>query len=182
MLCGDAHMVAYDNGEHSPGGVPVFHAAALDAKPTSKGGPYSHGIYPGRGQYGLIDIVDHGLSQGICVKFEGVRVHQDRGAALPWRDEALLQIDFCDTAASSPRNRYEPSPVFLRRIWKWIKQALFKSKHSLVPRWLGDRIMTAVDERRSSLYMDLLSFSITALFPILAAIIAISLIRASVAR
>jgi hypothetical protein len=38
MIAGDAHMLAFDDGSNSPGGIPVFHAAALDAKPTSKGG------------------------------------------------------------------------------------------------------------------------------------------------
>ena len=44
MISGD-HM---DDVSFSPGNFPVFHAASLDAKPTSKGGPYSHGIYPGK--------------------------------------------------------------------------------------------------------------------------------------
>ena len=38
MLSGDAHMVAVDDGTHAKGGFPVFHAAALDAKPTTKVG------------------------------------------------------------------------------------------------------------------------------------------------
>ena len=44
MLSGDAHMLAVDDGSNVLGSFPVFQAAALDARPTSKGGPYSHGL------------------------------------------------------------------------------------------------------------------------------------------
>ena len=66
MISGDAHMVALDDGTNSDystggvGGFPVLHAAALDRPGTSKGGPYSHGSFPGGGQYGAVDIVDEG--------------------------------------------------------------------------------------------------------------------------
>ena len=69
MLSGDAHMVALDDGTNSnyatgagrdaPGFV-VAHAAPLDRQPSSKGGPYSHGISRQRGQFGLLEVTDAG--------------------------------------------------------------------------------------------------------------------------
>jgi phosphodiesterase/alkaline phosphatase D-like protein len=47
IVSGDAHSLAIDDGSHSAGGVPVFHAAALDHKPSQKGGPYSKGAEGG---------------------------------------------------------------------------------------------------------------------------------------
>lgn len=64
MLSGDAHMLAIDDGANSDyatgggAGFPVFHAAALDQTPSLKGGPYSHGAFPGRGQFGLMTVSD----------------------------------------------------------------------------------------------------------------------------
>jgi membrane-associated phospholipid phosphatase len=68
MVSGDAHMVALDDGTNSGyaedgfPGFPVLHAAALDRPGSVKGGPYSHGAYPGPGQFGTLDIVDNGDS------------------------------------------------------------------------------------------------------------------------
>lgn len=64
MLAGDAHMLAIDDGTNNTyaqdgrRGFPVFHVAALDQVGSEKGGPYSHGVQIGRGQYGLIEIED----------------------------------------------------------------------------------------------------------------------------
>jgi membrane-associated phospholipid phosphatase len=66
MVSGDAHMVAVDDGtnsDYSTGGgavFPVLHAAALDRPGNVKGGPYSHGAFPGAGQYGALEIDDDG--------------------------------------------------------------------------------------------------------------------------
>ncbi|MEL7209247.1 MAG: alkaline phosphatase D family protein, partial [Actinomycetota bacterium] len=66
MVSGDAHMVAVDDGTNSDystdggAGFPVLHAAALDRPGSVKGGPYSHGTFPGAGQYGVIDVEDDG--------------------------------------------------------------------------------------------------------------------------
>jgi hypothetical protein len=65
MLSGDAHALAIDNGSNntygglSPG-FPVFHAAALDRQGSEKGGPYSNGMYPGGGHFGLVTVHDDG--------------------------------------------------------------------------------------------------------------------------
>ncbi len=64
MLSGDAHMVAVDDGTNSGygghGGFPVLQAAALDRPGSIKGGPYSHGTFPGGGQFGTLEITDQG--------------------------------------------------------------------------------------------------------------------------
>ncbi len=59
MVSGDAHMVAIDDGTNT-GGFPLLHAAALDRPGTEKGGPYSHGTFPGAGQFGLVEVDDDG--------------------------------------------------------------------------------------------------------------------------
>jgi len=66
MLSGDAHMIAIDDGTNSNysntegQGFPVFHAGALSRSGSYKGGPYSHGAFPGEGQYGLMSVEDRG--------------------------------------------------------------------------------------------------------------------------
>jgi phosphodiesterase/alkaline phosphatase D-like protein len=75
MLSGDAHMLAIDDGTNSDysasggGGFPVFHAGALDRRGSVKGGPYSHGAFPGPGQFGLMEVRDDGTS--ITVEWSG---------------------------------------------------------------------------------------------------------------
>lgn len=77
MVSGDAHMLAIDDGSNSGyatgggGGFPVFHAAALDRTGSVKGGPYSHGSYPGGGQFGLMTVIDSGGSS-IIVQWRGL--------------------------------------------------------------------------------------------------------------
>ena len=66
MISGDAHMVALDDGSNSDysasgrAAFPVLHAAALDRPGSEKGGPYSHGAFPGGGQFGHLAIDDDG--------------------------------------------------------------------------------------------------------------------------
>lgn len=65
MVSGDAHMLAIDDGRGSGyasggvggrGGFPLFQAASLESWNSQKGGPYSHGTFPGKRQYGLCEI------------------------------------------------------------------------------------------------------------------------------
>lgn len=76
MISGDAHMVAIDDGSNndysSAGGAafPVFHAAALDRRGSTKGGPYSEGAYPGSGQFGVVRVTDDG-GPSITVELAG---------------------------------------------------------------------------------------------------------------
>lgn len=65
MLSGDAHALAIDDGSNTAyggdaPGFPLFHASALDRPGSEKGGPYSRGIYPGGGQFGLVTVNDDG--------------------------------------------------------------------------------------------------------------------------
>ena len=66
MVSGDSHSVAIDDGTNSgyaaggAGGFPLIHAGALDREPQSKGGPYSHGVFPGGGQFGTLHVADDG--------------------------------------------------------------------------------------------------------------------------
>ena len=83
VLCGDAHMLAADNGTNANFStlrdcpIPVMHGSALDQGSSFKGGPYSHGWYLPRrdeGCFGWVEIVDRGTE--IALTFSG-RNHRD---------------------------------------------------------------------------------------------------------
>ncbi len=80
VVSGDAHMLAIDDGSNNrygPSGrplFPVFQAAALDRKGSVKGGPYSHGTFPGPGHFGLMKVHDDG---GAVVEVEWSGRNQD---------------------------------------------------------------------------------------------------------
>jgi len=82
MLSGDAHMLAIDDGSNNrygPSGAPgfpVFQAAALDKGGSVKGGPYSHGTFPGPGQFGLMRVIDGGGPE-VTVEWSG-RNYEDK--------------------------------------------------------------------------------------------------------
>jgi phosphodiesterase/alkaline phosphatase D-like protein len=94
MLSGDAHMVALDDGTNTDysstgaGRFPLLHAAALDRPGKVKGGPYSLGVVPGGGQFGVLDVDDRGDS--LHVRLSGQN----------WRGEKLLTYEF-DVPASA---------------------------------------------------------------------------------
>lgn len=94
MVSGDAHMIAIDDGTNSDystssaGGFPVFHAAALDRPGHAKGGPYSHGTYPGSGQFGLLSVTDDG-GDTIAVELSG----------RTWEDIELVNYQFTVVAS-----------------------------------------------------------------------------------
>jgi phosphodiesterase/alkaline phosphatase D-like protein len=80
MLSGDAHSLALDDGTNSQyatgtatgsRGFVVAHAAPMDQRTTVKGGPYSHGIVKGNGQFGILDVEDDGSR--MRVKIQGRR-------------------------------------------------------------------------------------------------------------
>lgn len=71
MLCGDAHMLAIDNGENAAGGVHVWHAAPLNQSSSVKGGPYSGGTYTGGRGYGLVTVTDD--TTIITATFQGIK-------------------------------------------------------------------------------------------------------------
>lgn len=96
LLSGDAHMLAIDDGSNNrygPAGrksFPVFHAGALDRRGSVKGGPYSHGTFPGPGQFGLMKVHDDGGPQ-LRVEWSG-RNHLD---------EELVRHSFAVPASSA---------------------------------------------------------------------------------
>lgn len=113
VLSGDAHMLAVDDGSHSPGNLTTLHAAALGRPGSLKGGPYSHGAVPGSGQYGVLDFTDDNTR--VCVHYRGLRV----GAG------ELLAYDTCFPEQTPPRAPYYPPPVSVRvamRAWKKAKK------------------------------------------------------------
>lgn len=104
LLSGDMHGLAYDDGTNSDyatgGGAPltVLHAAALTAEPSTKGGPYSGGVLPGRGQYGILEVYDNGGPSVAC-RFLGMRVgegpkmtHIFSSSAQGSKDQAIVNI------------------------------------------------------------------------------------------
>jgi alkaline phosphatase D len=83
ILCGDAHMLAADDGSHSDysgGGalrIPVLHGSSLDQGGSYKGGPYSEGYHSARneeGCFGWVQVEDTGSK--VTVNFTG-RNHLD---------------------------------------------------------------------------------------------------------
>jgi hypothetical protein len=85
MVSGDAHMLAFDDGSHTDysgsgrAGFPLLQAAALDRKPSVKGGPYSGPVLPGAGQFGLVHVEPG--DDGVRLTVEGV----------DWRDRVLFR-------------------------------------------------------------------------------------------
>ncbi len=85
IISGDMHALAADDGRNSPGGIPVFQAAALQGTSSHKGGPYSSGPVPSTvglpvQQYGVMSVVDAGAE--IALQFTGYQV--GRVAALAY--------------------------------------------------------------------------------------------------
>ena len=83
ILCGDAHMLAADDGRNSDYSgtgtlrIPVLHGSALDQGGSYKGGPYSEGFHTARsseGCFGWVEVEDDGRK--VTVDFTG-RNHLD---------------------------------------------------------------------------------------------------------
>lgn len=74
MVSGDAHMLAYDDGTNTDystdrvGGFPLFQAAALDRRPSVKGGPYTGPVLPGGGQFGTVEVRDDGQTVRVTLE------------------------------------------------------------------------------------------------------------------
>lgn len=88
-LCGDAHMLAFDDGTNSPGGSPVWQAAALDRTGSTKGGPYSGGTLSGTGQFGWVSIVDNGGTD-ITATWSGIRSNDTTWASTTWEPSSTV--------------------------------------------------------------------------------------------
>ncbi|RLN15368.1 hypothetical protein BBJ28_00007897 [Nothophytophthora sp. Chile5] len=114
IVSGDAHMLAVDDGSHSPGNLTVLHAAALGRPGSVKGGPYSHGAFPGSGQYGLLDITDEGGEQGrVCIYYRGMNIYKGM----------LVEYDTCHPDRTPAREPYFPPPVAVRVILRALKKS-----------------------------------------------------------
>ena len=85
IICGDAHMIAIDNGtnhDFSTGGNPfkyhVLQAAAVNQTGSFRGGPFSHGFFQNPsfeyGQYVVVEITDTGGSN-MLISLTGYRVN-----------------------------------------------------------------------------------------------------------
>uniref|UniRef100_A0A6B2L1V1 PhoD-like phosphatase metallophosphatase domain-containing protein n=1 Tax=Arcella intermedia TaxID=1963864 RepID=A0A6B2L1V1_9EUKA len=103
LVGGDAHMVAFDDGTHSDysdlpagsgAGMPVFQAASLDRRGSTKGGPFSLGCYAylisWTEQYGLIDVFQDARNR-TCVTVSGYRTSQGDAST----ESLLLQWTGC---------------------------------------------------------------------------------------
>ncbi|MEM6783667.1 MAG: alkaline phosphatase D family protein [Bacteroidota bacterium] len=117
ILSGDAHMIAADDGTHSPGGIPVLQAAPLDRRGSIKGGPYTHGPFAPPifsmtntfdGQFGLVTVEDEGGSE-LCLTFSGRRLDRSDDEV-----EELLRLTRCfqvpDRLFDGPVFRGPPPP------------------------------------------------------------------------
>jgi hypothetical protein len=84
ILCGDAHMLAIDDGangdfstgQDSPYRYPIFQAAAIDRGGSYKGGTFNQGGYfpnpsDRYGQFGEVVVTDDGAD--VCITFNGWR-------------------------------------------------------------------------------------------------------------
>ena len=110
IISGDAHMLAIDDGTNSPGNIPVFHAAAIGRKGSIKGGPYSHGAFPGTNQFGLLSI-----TKDNCISFTAYR-----------EDTVLQSLNLCTNETLKENMKYIPPPIIIRKIKrfgkKWVRR------------------------------------------------------------
>jgi alkaline phosphatase D len=104
MISGDAHMLAADDGRHSGyapgnrGGFPVFQASALESKKSSKGGPYSTDTFPGRRQYGIVEVEYPATGAAApTVRFRARRGREDGSSLADVEDVFTLEFDAAAT-------------------------------------------------------------------------------------
>ncbi|CAI5719503.1 unnamed protein product [Peronospora destructor] len=114
IVNGDAHMLAVDDGSHSPGNLTVLHAAALGRPGSIKGGPYSHGAFPGPGQYAVMDVTDEGGKDGrVCLYYRGMNIYKGM----------LIEFDTCHPERTPPVTPYYPPPILVRIMMRIFKKA-----------------------------------------------------------
>jgi alkaline phosphatase D len=109
IVCGDAHMLAIDDGTdgdfstqvYNPYRYPIFNTAALNQGGSYKGGIFNQGgVFPNPdytyGQFGLIQIIDTG-GLSLCVNLAGYRTDVN--------GDIITQVNhysFCRTLGPSP--------------------------------------------------------------------------------
>lgn len=105
FLCGDAHMLAIDNGSNSPGGAHVWHASSLSRSGSVKGGPYSGGTSAGSNRYGFVTVTDNGSQ--ITATFQGINNGSTWGTdtvsvAAPPSGNGRVVVETAEFVAPSP--------------------------------------------------------------------------------
>jgi alkaline phosphatase D len=118
ILCGDAHMLAIDDGTHSdystkrknPNQYPIIQASALNSVGSYKGGEFSEGTFPNPsisdGQFANITIEDDGVNE-ICVRVDGYRINE-----LNKLSSLITEYNFCRKVALSGQMRMFPNPAY----------------------------------------------------------------------
>jgi hypothetical protein len=103
IICGDAHMLAIDNGTHAdfssgknnPSLYPILQSAALNNVGSDKGGEYSEGgTFPNppfSSQWSTVEVIDNGLSN-IWIRFICYRMN-----LFTKKVKVMTQFEFCRT-------------------------------------------------------------------------------------
>lgn len=117
ILCGDAHMLAIDDGknadfstgQNSPFRYPIFHAGGVARGGSVKGGQFNAGgpfknTNLQQGHYGIVRVFDNG-GDTICFSLEGYRTDNDG-----LYDSLLVNYTFC-------RNLVNPSLLAVNEVF-----------------------------------------------------------------
>jgi hypothetical protein len=117
ILCGDAHMLAIDDGmnadfstgQNSPFRYPIFHAGGVARGGSVKGGLFNAGgpfknTNLEQGHYGVVRVFDNGTDT-ICFSLEGYRTDNDG-----LYDSLLVNYTFC-------RNLVNPSLLSMSEVF-----------------------------------------------------------------
>ena len=149
-------MLAIDDGTNSDyatggsAGFPVMHAAALDQSPALKGGPYSEGAFPGRGQFGLMTVADSGDS--IKVNWSGRNYLNQEivsyGFSYPAGTVGVKDDNYSAVLPESPRlYQNYPNPFNLSTNIKFYLQQRLPVKLEIFNA-RGQKVTTLIDDTR----------------------------------
>lgn len=123
ILSGDQHVLAIDDGTNSPGGCPVWHAAAMARTPTYKGGPYSGGQYPPQGgdtslqqQYGFVQVTDDGTK--ISATYSGIKTD-----GTVWQTATFTPRPVMDVVVGGAKKRAQNAHVVVGGVKKKVVAA-----------------------------------------------------------
>jgi len=101
VIAGDAHMIAFDDGSNNDhGGFPVIQSASIARCFSCKGGPYSHGTWPGGDQYGVVTVEDNGTK--VCLKIK-----------LKRKGKVMIEYDTCNPQAY-PRHEMSCMDAYIK--------------------------------------------------------------------
>ncbi len=117
ILCGDAHMLAIDNGTHADFSTtkdnahlyPILQSAALNNVGSDKGGEFSEGgTFPNpafHSQWSTVEVMDNGLSE-IAIRFVCYRMN-----LFTKKVKIMTQYEFCRTMNTTNNNAQNPLKV-----------------------------------------------------------------------